>query len=100
MAAISAAAVVVTLIALVVPIYVQNRTALTGLHAERLLTVARSAAVTISPDDLDVIAAGGAEGGAAFDDVRQTLKQLWVANGGNASDLVHGIAVVRPRESG
>jgi methyl-accepting chemotaxis protein len=100
MAAISAAAVVVTLLALVVPIYLQNRGALTDLHAERLLTVARSAAVTIPPDSLDVVAEPGGHRGPAFEFVRQTLKRLWVANGGNASDLVHGIAIVRQTETG
>ena len=100
MAAISAAAVVVTLIALVVPIYMQNRSALANLHAERLLAVARSAAVTIRPDSLDLLARSGARDGPAFEVVRETLKELWVANGGNASDLVHGIAVVRPSETG
>src|SRR3712207_9267272 len=98
MAAISAAAVVVTLIALVVPIYLQNRSALTALHAERLLTVARSAAVTIPPEPLDVIARGDAQGGAASDLARQTLKQLWVAGGGNAIDHVHVLTNVRPRQ--
>jgi methyl-accepting chemotaxis protein len=100
MAAISAAAVVVTLFALVVPIYLQNRSALTEVHAARLLAVARSAAVTIPAESLDVVARGGAQGGEAFDLVRQTLRRLWIANGGNASDLVHGIAVVRPSETG
>lgn len=100
MAAISAAAVIVTLVALVVPIYVQNRSALTDLHAERLLAVARSAAVTIPSDSLDVVARFGPRRQEAFESLRQTLKQLWVSNGGNAADLVHGIAVVRQTESG
>ncbi len=100
MAAISAAAVIVTLVALVVPIYVQNRSALTGLHAERLLTVARSAAVTIPSDSLDAVAEFGLQRREAFELLRQTLKQLWVTNGGNAADLVHGIAVVRQGEAG
>src|SRR5688500_5111028 len=100
MAATSAAAVVVTLAALVVPIYLQNRAALTDLHAERLLTVARSAAVTSPPASLDGVSEAGTPGGQAIGFGRQTLKRLWAANGGNAADLVHGIAVVRQTEAG
>jgi methyl-accepting chemotaxis protein len=95
MASLSAVGVLATLLVLLVPIYFQNRKNLIELHGERLFAVARSATVGVHADSLDVIATPGGQNSAAFVNGRSTLKKLWVANGGNLSELANGIAIVR-----
>ncbi|HVZ76822.1 MAG TPA: methyl-accepting chemotaxis protein, partial [Gemmatimonadaceae bacterium] len=99
MAAISAAAVVLTLVVIMVPVYVQNRSSLAKVHGDRLLGVARGAALIASADALDSVAHGGRTS-PAFRDVRAALLRAWVEYGGGESDLVNGIAVVRPDSNG
>ena len=100
LAFISAAAVFMTLVLLLGPVYHQNRGSLTQLHGQRLSAVARSAAVAVPAESLDVIAGPDGQNTAAFVLARSTLKRLWVANGGNLSELTNGIAIVRRQGSG
>jgi methyl-accepting chemotaxis protein len=100
LALISAAAVFMTLVMLLVPVYHQNRASLTQLHGQRLSTIARSAAVAIPAESLDVIGGTDGQNTAAFVLARTTLKRLWVANGGNLSELTNGIAIVRRQGTG
>ena len=99
MAAVSAGAVAMTLAVLLVPIYRQTRMGLATLHGERLDAVARSASVAISADSLDTIAGTDGQNSAAFLYGRSVLKRLWLANGGDLSELTNGIAVVRRQGS-
>jgi methyl-accepting chemotaxis protein len=84
-----------TLVALLVPVYLHDRASLGALHGQRLTAIARSAAVAIPAEALDVIAARGGQNTEAFVTARRTLGRLWEANGGNVSELTNGIAVVR-----
>lgn len=84
-----------TLLILLVPIYYFARLSLSQLHGERLSAIARSASVAVAADSLDVVARANGQNTAAFVDARNTLKRLWVSNGGNLSDLANGIAIVR-----
>ena len=95
MASLSAVVVLATLLVLLIPVYLQGRTNLIRLHGERLFAVARSATVGVPADSLDVIATPGGQNTAAFIHARNTLKRLWVANGGNISELANGVAIVR-----
>jgi methyl-accepting chemotaxis protein len=94
MAAVSAAAVLLTLVVLLLPLWSKARATLVEVHGERLLAIARSASVAISANSLDVIAADG-QNTAAFVETRSTLRRLWSTNGGDVNELVNGIAVVR-----
>ena len=99
MAAISAAAVVLTLGVIMVPVYVGTRSQLAKVHGDRLLGMARGATLVVNADSLDVIAAKGQET-TAFRDSRSALLHAWVANGASESDLVNGLAVVRADRTG
>ena len=94
MAAMSAAAVVLTLIMIMVPVYVANREQLAKVHGDRLMGIARGAALVIPAESLDVIARQG-QGTAAFRWARTALLRVWTANGGNESDLINGLFIVR-----
>ena len=95
LALISTAAVVATLLCLVIPVYVYGRATLATLHGQQLLAVARTAAVAISADSMDVIASPDGQNTQAFVHARNLLKDFWTANGGSLSEMAHGIAVVR-----
>ena len=95
LASVSAAAVLMTLVFLLVPVYFHDRDSLSQLQGERLYAVARSATVSIPAESLDVIATSGGQNTAAFIFTRGVLKRLWVANGGNVSELANGVAIVR-----
>ena len=100
MAGVSALAVVATLAVLLIPVYANTRTSLIHLHGARLAAIASSATVGISAESLDVIGAPGGQNSAAFVQARAALKRLWVANGGNLSELTNGIAIVRRQGGG
>ena len=95
MASSSAAAVLATLLVLFAPVYLQGRKNLVELHGERLSAVARSATIGVAAESLDVIATPGGQNSAAFVGARNSLKRLWVVNGGNISELANGVAIVR-----
>ena len=99
LALLSAAAVLVTLVLVLVPIYRSSEQELADAHARRLLAIARTTAEMLPADSLDAIAAPGGSGSSAFAFGRSLLKRLWGANGGDVSQLANGIAVLR-REGG
>lgn len=100
MAGISAAAVLATLIVILIPVYVESRDTLTRAHGERLLSIARAAAAVVSGDSIDVAAGIAGRSSIAFPVTRRLLQRIWIANGGSAGDLVNGLAVVRPDSAG
>jgi methyl-accepting chemotaxis protein len=99
MAAISAAAVVLTLAVIMVPVYVTMRSQLAKVHGDRLLGIARGATLVVNADSLDAVAARGQQT-TAFRDTRSALLHAWIANGASESDLVNGLAIVRPDSNG
>ena len=99
MAGVSAVSVIATLAVLLVLFYSRSRTNLVQLHGAQLAAIARSATVGLNADSLDVIGSPGGQNSAAFVQTRAQLKRLWVANGGNISDLSNGIAIVRRQGS-
>ncbi|MDE3127458.1 MAG: methyl-accepting chemotaxis protein [Gemmatimonadota bacterium] len=99
MAAISAAAVVLTLAVIMVPVYVATRTQLAKVHGDRLLGIARGARLVVSAESLDVVARSG-EDTPAFRDSRSALLHAWIANGASESDLVNGLEIVRQDSAG
>src|SRR5687767_13094326 len=94
LAALGATAVFATLLVLLWPVYLQGRENSTKLHGLRLAVIARSAAISLSADSLDVIGSRG-QNTEAFISARQQLRRLWIANDGNEAELSNGIAVVR-----
>jgi len=99
MAAISAAAVVLTLAVIMVPVYVSSRNQLAKVHGDRLLGIARGATLVVSAESLDVVAAKG-QLTPAFRDTRSALLHAWIANGASESDLVNGLAIVHADSNG
>ena len=99
MAGISAAAVIVTLAVILVPVYILSRDLLTQVLGEQVAAVTRSTSVAISADSLDRIAQRGGNT-PAYRETRGMLQRMWLANGGSVTDLVNGIAVVRLDTSG
>jgi methyl-accepting chemotaxis protein len=97
MSLISAAAIIATLVFVLIPVYMAGRTQLADLHGLRLTAIASSASVVMLPDSLDVVAARGQNSGA-FLYARDMLKRTWLANGGSIRELANGIAVVRAHE--
>ncbi|HUF28241.1 MAG TPA: methyl-accepting chemotaxis protein [Gemmatimonadaceae bacterium] len=95
LALISTAAVIATLLCLVIPIYFYGRATLATLHGQQLLAVARTAAVAVSSDSLDVIVRADGQNTHAFVHARELLKDVWTANGGSLSELANGVAIVR-----
>ena len=94
MTALGAAAIITTLIVLLVPVYFQGRASLSNLHGQRLAAIAKSAVVSIPAESLDVIASRG-NNTAAFTSARMTLRRLWTINTGEQVVLTNGIAIVR-----
>ena len=94
LAAVCAAAVLAALVVLVVPVYLQARASLVALHGGRLEAIARTAAVALPADSLDIVAAPTPPL-EAFNAVRSGLRAFWAANGGQASELTDGISIVR-----
>ena len=94
MAAISAAAVVLTLAVIMPPVYLSTRHQLAKVHGDRLLGIARSATLIVSADSLDVIARRGQDT-PAFRETRGALLHAWLANGASQSDLLNGMQIVR-----
>ena len=99
MAAISAAAVVLTLAVIMVPVYIGMRAQLAKVHGDRLLGIARGATLVVAADSLDAVAARGQQI-PAFRDTRSALLHAWIANGAAESDLVNGLAIVRADSNG
>ncbi|MDB4908692.1 MAG: hypothetical protein JWO05_3476 [Gemmatimonadetes bacterium] len=95
MAAISAAAVFVTLAVVFIPVFLQTRSTLVQVQGRQLLTMARSAAAALNGDSLDLVASGVSPDSSGARQMRSELARLWKANGGSAEDLIHGIAVIR-----
>jgi methyl-accepting chemotaxis protein len=100
MAGVSAAAVLLTLVVVLLPVYTRSRDNLAEVHGQRLAAIARSTSVAISADSLDVIARPGGQNTEAFIATRAALKRLWSVNGGDVSELANGIAVVRRNANG
>src|SRR5690349_25144141 len=95
MAGISAAAVIVTLAVMLIPVYILSRDLLGQVLGEQVTAVTRSTSVAISGDSLDLIAARGGTNTNAYRATRTMHQRMWLANGGSLTDLVNGIAVVR-----
>ena len=100
MAGISAAAVIVTLAVILIPVYILSRDLLTQVLGEQVSAVTRSTSVAISADSLDRIASRDGVNSGAYRVTRTMLQRMWLANGGSVTDLVNGIAVVRADSSG
>jgi methyl-accepting chemotaxis protein len=100
MAGISAAAVIVTLTVILIPVYILSRDLLTQVLGEQVAAVTRSTSVAISADSLDRIAERGGQATSAYRETRMMLQHMWLANGGSLTDLVNGISVVRSDTSG
>jgi methyl-accepting chemotaxis protein len=100
MAGISAAAVIVTLTVILIPVYILSRDLLTQVLGEQVAAVTRSTSVAISADSLDRIVRRGGQSSGAYRETRMMLQHMWLANGGSVTDLVNGIAVVRADTSG
>jgi methyl-accepting chemotaxis protein len=100
MAGISAAAVVVTLAVVLIPVYVLSKSLLTQVLGEQVTAVTRSTSVAISGDSLDRIAERGGQNSNAYRATRIMLQRMWIANGGSVTDLVNGVAVVRVDTAG
>ena len=99
MVALTAAAVIATLVLVLTPIYFAGRERLTVLNAMRLSAIARSAAIAIPSDSIDVIARPDGRTGAAFVFAQRTLARLWLTNGGNLAELTNGLAIVRRQQA-
>jgi methyl-accepting chemotaxis protein len=99
MAAISAAAVLLTLGVIMAPVYISSRNQLAKVHGDRLLGIARGATLVIDAAALDTIAAQGQQT-RAFHDSRSALLHAWLANGASESDLVNGLKIIRQDSTG
>ncbi len=99
LAFLSAGAVLVTLVLVLVPLYRSSEQELSDAHGRRLLAIARTTAAMLPADTLDAIANPDGRDGSAFAFGRSMLKRLWAANGGDVSQLANGLAVLR-REGG
>jgi hypothetical protein len=100
MAGISAAAVIVTLAVVLVPVYVLSKELLTQVLGEQVTAVTRSTSVALSGDSLDKIALRGGQNTNAYRLTRTMLQRMWLANGGSVTDLMNGVAVVRVDSAG
>jgi methyl-accepting chemotaxis protein len=96
MAAISAAAVLFTVLALLVPVYRHTRETIVALHAERVTAVARSAAFGIAPEAIDRVRIDPAGAPLDVEAMRATLRRAWVASGGRDAELTPDLLVVVP----
>jgi len=100
MAGISAAAVIVTLAVVLIPVYLLSKQLLTQVLGEQVTAVTRSTSVALSGDSLDLIAEHGGQNTGAYRIARTMLQRMWLANGGSVTDLLNGIAVVRADSAG
>ena len=98
LAAACAAAVLAALVVIVVPIYLQARTGLLQLHGLRLQAIARTTGASIPGDSIASLATHREPQTLAW--VRGELRKFWAANGGAATELTDGIAIVRREENG
>ncbi|MBA3891889.1 MAG: methyl-accepting chemotaxis protein [Gemmatimonadaceae bacterium] len=99
LAALAAVAVLLTVLSLLIPVSLHYRASAVDVHAEQLLVVARSAAVTMHPDSIDA-AARSATGDASIVSARRQLVRLWEASGAHEGDKVAELAVVQPVPGG
>lgn len=99
LALLSAGAVVVTLLLVLIPLYRSSEQELSEAHGRRLLAIARTTAAMLPADTLDAVAGPDGRDGSSFAYGRALLKRLWAANGGDVSQLANGLAVLR-REGG
>jgi methyl-accepting chemotaxis protein len=99
MIAVTAVAVIATIVLVLTPIYIVGKDKLTALNGSRLSAIARSAAVAIPSDSVDVIARPEGRTGAAFVFAQRTLARLWLTNGGNLAELTNGLAIVRKQQA-
>lgn len=100
MAGISAAAVIVTLAVVLIPVYILSRDLLTQVLGEQVAAVTRSTSVAISAEALDQINERSGQNTGPYRATRTMLQRMWLANGGSVTDLLNGIAVVRVDSSG
>jgi methyl-accepting chemotaxis protein len=98
LAAACAAAVLAALVVLVVPIYLQARQGLLQLHGQRLEAIARTSGASLPGDSVQALAVQRTPATLAF--VRGELRKFWAANGGAATELTDGIAIVRKDSTG
>ena len=96
MAAISAAAVLFTVLALLVPVYQHTRESVVALHAQRVAAVARSAAFGIAPEVIDRVRTGAAGAPLGVEAMRATLRRAWVASDGRGAELTPDLFVIVP----
>jgi methyl-accepting chemotaxis protein len=95
LALLSAGAVLVTLVLVLIPLYRSSEQELADAHGRRLLAIARTTAAMLPADTLDAIAGPESRDGPSFAYGRSMLKRLWGANGGDISQLANGLAVLR-----
>ncbi len=98
LAAACAAAVLAALVVLVVPIYLQARSGLLQLHGQRLEAIARTSGASLSGDSIQALVTQRNTSTLAY--VRGELRKFWAANGGAATELTDGIAIVRRDSTG
>ncbi|HEY0996296.1 MAG TPA: methyl-accepting chemotaxis protein [Gemmatimonadaceae bacterium] len=96
MAAISAAAVLFTVLALLVPVYQHTRATIVELHAERVTAVARSAAFGVAPEAIERVRTDPAGAPPEVEAMRATLRRAWVTSGGGGAELTPDLFVVIP----
>jgi methyl-accepting chemotaxis protein len=99
MAAISAAAVLVTFVVILGPVYYVTRDTITRAHGDRMAAIARSSAVAISGATIDSIVTEGQQSDA-FRRLRARLQRVWSINSSGDGDIVNGLAIVRALPGG
>jgi len=90
----SAITVVLTTLVLLLPAYVEGRRDVARHQGDRMLAIARSAAAILRADLVDSLQSGVPRDSDPFALGRAELKRVWAANGGAATDLVHGLFVI------
>ncbi len=83
-----------TALLLLLPAYMDARQDVARHQGDRMLAIARSAAAIVRAEAADSLSAGGPRSEETFAAARADLKRVWAANGGGATDLVHGLFVV------
>ena len=81
-----------------IPIYLQARQGLLQLHGQRLEAIARTAGASLVGDSVNALARTRSPATQGF--IRGELRKFWAANGGAASELADGMAVVNRDEQG
>ncbi len=90
----SVLAVLLTALVLLLPAYLEARRDVARHQGDRMLAIARSAAAIVDAEAIDTLARGRDRNDDRFARTRADLKRVWAANGGAATDLVHGLFVV------